>query len=53
MPIWFTSDQHFGHSNIIKHRRRPFSDTQEMDKALLAKWSSVIGSRDIVGAGRN
>lgn len=35
MARWFTSDLHFGHSNIIRYSGRPFADTEEMNEALI------------------
>jgi calcineurin-like phosphoesterase family protein len=29
--VWFTSDFHLGHFNIIRYCNRPFVDTQEMN----------------------
>ena len=46
--IWFTADTHFGHRNIIKYTERPYSDTKEMDEALIANWNSVVGPDDDV-----
>lgn len=46
--IWFTSDTHFGHSNIIKFCSRPWKNTEEMDKALISNWNSVVKKDDIV-----
>lgn len=46
--IFFTSDLHFGHQNIIKFCNRPWETTEEMDKALIENWNSVVGENDIV-----
>ena len=32
--IYFTSDLHFYHKNVIKHANRPYSDEDEMNKKL-------------------
>lgn len=34
--IFFTSDLHLGHANIIRHCSRPFAGAAEMDSAILA-----------------
>lgn len=46
--IFFTSDLHFGHKNIIKFCNRPWKTTDEMDEALVENWNSVVGDNDIV-----
>ena len=46
--IYFTSDQHFGHTNILKHTDRPFSSTEEMDAALIRNWNSKVHRNDTV-----
>ena len=46
--IWFTSDFHFGHENIIKYCNRPFSSVEEMDEALIRRWNDTVGVDDEV-----
>ena len=33
--IWFTSDTHFGHENVLRFCNRPWSSTEEMNDALI------------------
>lgn len=46
--VFFTSDLHFGHQNIIKFCNRPWETTEEMDEALIKNWNSVVKEDDIV-----
>lgn len=48
MTIWFSSDHHFNHINIIKHCQRPFSSVQEMDEEMISRWNSVVKENDEV-----
>ena len=48
MNIFFTSDHHFSHTNIIKYCARPYATVQEMDADMIDKWNSVVGDRDEV-----
>lgn len=46
--VWFTSDQHFGHSNIIKYTGRPFSNVTEMNEALIRNHNELVNPQDDV-----
>ena len=46
--VFFTSDLHIGHENILSFCNRPFTNTSEMNKALIDNWNSVVGKADIV-----
>lgn len=46
--IYFTSDQHFYHENIIKSVGRPFKNAEEMKRVLIQKWNEKVGSEDEV-----
>ena len=46
--IFFTSDTHFGHSNIIKFCDRPFKDVEEMDYKLIEAWNKKVPADGLV-----
>lgn len=48
--IWFTSDLHFNHLNILKYEpeSRPFADIYEMNRTLIDNWNMVVKPSDIV-----
>lgn len=48
MPdIWFGSDHHFGHKNIIPYCNRPFESTEEMDEMLIQWHNELVKPNDI------
>jgi len=52
--IFFSSDSHLGHFNIIRycnrvdHRGIQFQTAQHMDEVLIESWNSVVGQEDTV-----
>lgn len=49
MPnVFVISDTHFGHGKIIEHCIRPFEDEDQMNKAMVDNWNSLVGPKDTV-----
>ena len=46
--VFFTSDTHFNHANIIRFCNRPFKDVSHMNEAIISNWNRVVGPEDIV-----
>jgi calcineurin-like phosphoesterase family protein len=46
--IYFTSDLHIFHTNIIKYCNRPYSSVEEMNEALVNNWNKVIDPEDTI-----
>jgi calcineurin-like phosphoesterase family protein len=47
MTTFLTSDEHYSHSNIIKHSARPFRDLEEMNAELTRRFNETVGPDDI------
>lgn len=46
--VFFTSDTHFYHPNIIDYCERPFANVEQMNEALIENWNRTVGKQDIV-----
>ena len=45
--IFFTSDEHYGHANILQFCNRPFKSVEEMTEGLIANHNAVVGVNDV------
>lgn len=46
--VFFTSDTHFCHENIIRYCNRPFVNADEMNKNIINNWNNVVKENDVV-----
>src|ERR1700690_1001792 len=46
--IWFCSDLHFFHKNIILYSNRPYSSVEEMNESLIKNWNAMVKPEDSV-----
>lgn len=46
--IWFTSDTHFNHSQIIKYCDRPYENQNDMNEDMIARWNAIVKPEDTV-----
>lgn len=45
--VFFTSDQHFGHRNILKYRPE-FSSVKEHDETIIQNWNKVVTKKKYI-----
>lgn len=48
MSIWFTSDTHFNHANIIEYSDRPFRDLDDMTATIVSRWNTEVKPGDVI-----
>lgn len=48
MSIYFTSDTHFSSERTLQFSRRPFTNVDEMDNALISNWNTIVQPSDQV-----
>ena len=46
--IYYTSDLHFGHGNILKYDFRPFTNIDVMNEAIISNWNSTVTNEDTI-----
>lgn len=46
--IFYTSDLHFGHKNILKYENRPWNSIEEMNEGLITRWNEKVTDNDDV-----
>lgn len=46
--IYFTSDLHFGHKNIIQYEDRPFNNIEVMDNKIIKIWNNTLNEEDTI-----
>lgn len=46
--IYFVSDLHFGHANVIDFDKRPWPDLESMTQDLIANWNAAVTNADTV-----
>lgn len=45
---FYLADTHYGHANILKYSKRPFSSVEEMNEAMITNHNAVVSDNDDV-----
>jgi calcineurin-like phosphoesterase family protein len=48
VDVWFTSDTHFDHINILKYCNRDYKDVVHMNESLIKNWNNLVKPGDLV-----
>ena len=46
--VWFTSDWHLSHNNVIKYDNRPFDNIKEMNDEIIKRFNTLVKPDDHV-----
>lgn len=46
--IWFISDPHIYHTNVIRYCNRPYSFVEEMNESIVRNWNAIVSPEDTV-----
>ena len=46
--IYFTSDQHYWHNNVIRYCARPYASVEEMNEDMVNKYNEIVKPEDTV-----
>lgn len=46
--IYFISDTHFGHQNVIRFNNRPFSTVDEMNETMIGNWNDRVHQNNTI-----
>lgn len=48
MAIYYISDLHLGHANVIRFDSRPFDSVEEMEEEIVKRWNKRVKPQDTV-----
>ena len=46
--VFFTSDTHFFHANVISYNDRPFDSVKQMNQTLINNWNRMVRKGDVI-----